>query len=207
MVKKWIIILQVLGILMEVSAKKDLNWLVLESECIIMDTVCKGELREYRIIKEEGSIYSWWIDGILSQETSEMITVQWKDPGIHWLEVQQFTESGCYGEIATSEVYVVDCPPATTQPTAFTPDGDGLNDLFTPLLKQDKGMPVTYELKIFNKRGLILFETTTPGEGWDGRYKGILLQTDSYYYQLKIKYPGSEKSEKRIGIITLINRN
>lgn len=191
---------------MEVSAEKDLNLLVLESESIILDTVCLGELREYRIIKEEGSVYSWWVDDVLNQGTGEMIAVQWKDPGIHRLAVQQFTESGCYGEIAISEVFVVDCPTSETQPTAFTPDGDGLNDLFTPLLKQDIGMPVTYELKIFNKRGLILFETTTPGEGWDGRFNGILLQTDSYFYQLKIKYPGSKKSEKYIGTITLINR-
>jgi len=55
-------------------------------------------------------------------------------------------------------------------PTAFTPNGDGLNDLLHPILF---GITELHYFKIFNRLGRQLFETTLAGAGWDGRLKGI----------------------------------
>jgi gliding motility-associated-like protein len=55
-------------------------------------------------------------------------------------------------------------------PTAFTPNGDGLNDLLRPMLF---GITELHYFKIFNRLGRQLFETTLAGAGWDGRLKGI----------------------------------
>ncbi len=55
-------------------------------------------------------------------------------------------------------------------PTAFTPNGDGINDIF----------PYTgYKVKIFNRLGVLLFEGDS---GWDGRYKGRLVEPGVYFY-------------------------
>jgi gliding motility-associated-like protein len=49
-------------------------------------------------------------------------------------------------------------------PNAFTPNGDGLNDIFQP-----KGFGITkYELNIYDRWGGLLFHTTTFEEGWNG---------------------------------------
>ena len=55
-------------------------------------------------------------------------------------------------------------------PTAFTPDNDGLNDFLHPILF---GVKELHYFRIFNRLGLQLFETTSPGAGWDGKIKGI----------------------------------
>lgn len=55
-------------------------------------------------------------------------------------------------------------------PTAFTPNDDGLNDLLRPVLF---GLKELHYFRIYNRGGQQLFETTSPGAGWDGKMKGI----------------------------------
>lgn len=55
-------------------------------------------------------------------------------------------------------------------PTAFTPNGDGLNDVLRPILF---GIKQLHYFKIFNRQGQELFETSLPHSGWDGTFKGI----------------------------------
>jgi gliding motility-associated-like protein len=74
-------------------------------------------------------------------------------------------------------------------PNAFTPkNGDVLNDIYKPYLAYyDAGMD--YNLKIFNRWGEKVFETTDPAEGWDGTYKGELCQMDVYVYVIEYGCP------------------
>jgi gliding motility-associated-like protein len=55
-------------------------------------------------------------------------------------------------------------------PTAFSPNGDGLNDFLRPILF---GITELHYFKIFNRLGRQLFETSVAGKGWDGSLKGI----------------------------------
>lgn len=54
-------------------------------------------------------------------------------------------------------------------PNAFTPNGDGKNDIFVPLLKSGTRF---YDFKVFNRWGELLFHSTTPKKGWDGTFQG-----------------------------------
>ena len=49
-------------------------------------------------------------------------------------------------------------------PNTFTPNGDGLNDLFNAKWKGLK----TYSMVIYNRWGDVLFKTSDPLEGWNG---------------------------------------
>ena len=73
------------------------------------------------------------------------------------------TDHGCTGLRSLDTVHVVDFP------NAFTPNGDGVNDVFL------KG----YQLIITNRWGQTLYEGR---EGWDGRYKGDKVSPGTYYY-------------------------
>jgi gliding motility-associated-like protein len=67
-------------------------------------------------------------------------------------------------------------------PDAFTPNGDGLNDIFKPStigLKE-------YEFQIFNRWGESIFETSGPNEGWNGTFKGSYSPQGVYVYLLKV---------------------
>lgn len=64
-------------------------------------------------------------------------------------------------------------------PTAFTPNGDGLNDIF----KAGAFCPVpSYHLAVFNRFGQKVFETTNPANGWDGRVNGKRADLGAYTY-------------------------
>lgn len=81
--------------------------------------------------------------------------------------VKAFTPEGCESfDDVTVKIYK---GPDIYLPNAFTPNGDGLNDLF-------KGIPVGIKqlnyLKIFNRWGQLIFSTTNYNKGWDGNWQG-----------------------------------
>lgn len=64
-------------------------------------------------------------------------------------------------------------------PNAFTPNDDGLNDVFKPLFLTVSD----YKMIIFNKYGEKVFESNDINIGWDGVFKGKIIQ-DTYVYKI-----------------------
>jgi len=87
-------------------------------------------------------------------------------PGLYWLEVKD--ANGCPGR-DTINVLPGNCRRGLFMPNAFTPNGDGKNDVFRPSVF---GVATYYELRIFNRYGELVFQTRDPLKGWDGTYKG-----------------------------------
>jgi gliding motility-associated-like protein len=71
-------------------------------------------------------------------------------------------------------------------PNTFTPDGDGLNDIFLPVLTAGY-RPGTYEFAIYNRWGERFFYTEDVDQGWDGTFKGNEVQVGTYTYTIKFK--------------------
>ncbi len=65
-------------------------------------------------------------------------------------------------------------------PNAFTPDGDGLNDVFKPTLF---GVH-EYVFRVFDRWGQLLFETNNPEDGWNGYFKGSICPAEVYIYNI-----------------------
>lgn len=84
-------------------------------------------------------------------------------------------------------------------PNAFTPNGDGTNDVF----KAEVINSIEFRLRIYNRWGELLVESFDPDYGWDGTFKGKLLKTDVFVYDLRIRSINGEFYEKR-GHFTLI---
>jgi gliding motility-associated-like protein len=75
-------------------------------------------------------------------------------------------------------------------PTAFSPNGDGLNDRF----EFDVLGVVSAHVKIYDRWGNLIYENVNQqngignNQGWDGTFKGQPVQLDTYVYMLKLKY-------------------
>lgn len=69
-------------------------------------------------------------------------------------------------------------------PSAFTPNGDGMNDCFG--LKQ-WGETSSFEFSVFNRSGNVVFNTRYPGDCWDGTHKGIKQPAGTYIYMIKAR--------------------
>jgi gliding motility-associated-like protein len=74
--------------------------------------------------------------------------------------------------------------PQVYLPTAFTPNGDRLNEKIKPICV---GISRFDYFRIFNRYGVLLFETNKIGEGWDGYYKGKRQPSGNYISSVKVK--------------------
>lgn len=84
-------------------------------------------------------------------------------------------------------------------PTAFTPNGDGLNDYFGPLGK----VPDGYRLQIFNRNGEVVFRSSSINQRWDGRYNGMLQPASVFVYLVDYK-DLQQKMHQQKGTFVLI---
>ena len=98
--------------------------------------------------------------------------------------VYHVTANNMCGSFASNiQVDYIPCECYPFMPTAFTPDGNGLNDDIGPRMACT---PVEFKYIIVNRRGQIVFETETFGKKWDGRYGGIPSGMDTYFYMIQI---------------------
>lgn len=66
-------------------------------------------------------------------------------------------------------------------PNAFTPDGDGINDYWQPVLYHDHA----YTLSIYNRWGSRIYYTTGLNARWDGTYNGAMVKDDVYIWHVR----------------------
>ena len=87
-------------------------------------------------------------------------------------------------------------------PSAFTPNNDGVNDLFGPKLT---GIILDdFQFTVFNRWGQLIFESTNPNELWDGTYKNVKAKPDTYMWQLNYRSNNALRKGRESGKVTLI---
>jgi gliding motility-associated-like protein len=85
--------------------------------------------------------------------------------------------------VSTDQVFVRVLEKVTI-PNAFSPNGDGINDVWNV-----KNL-ITYpesQTKVFNRYGQLVFEANGYAQPWDGRYEGKPLPGGTYYYVIDLK--------------------
>lgn len=84
-------------------------------------------------------------------------------------------------------------------PTGFTPNGDGIND---EIHLHGRGIDY-FTLKIFDRIGEKVFETSDMEKGWDGKLLGLPMNDGVFVYELNITFCNGETVKKH-GDITLV---
>ncbi|MBK8472749.1 MAG: gliding motility-associated C-terminal domain-containing protein [Sphingobacteriales bacterium] len=85
-------------------------------------------------------------------------------------------------------------------PTAFSPNGDGQNDVFRA---QASGTITDYYLVVYNRWGQMVFETTDLNAGWDGMFNGQQQEMGVYVYYARYTFAGDNEDLLR-GNVTLL---
>jgi gliding motility-associated-like protein len=154
------------------------------------DTViCAGEPWE---IHASLSFKSYvWSTG----ETSASIQVS--NAGLYSLQVVD--GNGCEGADSI-RVDTKKCPFGIYFPNAFTPNKDGLNDIFRPVII---GRPTVYKLSIYNRWGQQIFETTDPAQGWNGIIKSREQESGTYIWTCTYQFNAQERMIKK-GVFLLL---
>ena len=87
-------------------------------------------------------------------------------------------------------------------PNSFTPNADGVNDVFVPITK---GFTTEdYEFSIYDRWGQLIHQTNSPNQGWDGTMAGTLVKSDVYIWRLRVRSNNKNYLQERTGHINCI---
>jgi gliding motility-associated-like protein len=92
--------------------------------------------------------------------------------------VRVMDNNGCFADDDVV-IRIYKTGPEIFVPTAFTPNGDGKNDILKPVTV---GISQLHYFRIYNRWGQLLFSTTTLGKGWDGIYNGVAQPSGAYVF-------------------------
>ncbi|WP_343688994.1 gliding motility-associated C-terminal domain-containing protein [Chitinophaga sp.] len=85
-------------------------------------------------------------------------------------------------------------------PTAFSPNGDGVNDLFRAVVHDQI---TNFSMRVFSRWGQVIFESRQPGIGWDGTVKGVSQDPGGYLYVVTY-VDGRGQEMKQQGTLVLV---
>jgi gliding motility-associated-like protein len=109
------------------------------------------------------------------------------------------TPEGCK-DTDTILIKIFKTDPGFFVPSAFTPDNNGLNDLFKPVAV---GMATFDFFKVYNRWGNEVFSTNIAGKGWDGTFKGQLQEAGLFVWIVQgTDFTGKKHFQK--GTVTLL---
>ncbi|MET0465199.1 MAG: gliding motility-associated C-terminal domain-containing protein [Chitinophagaceae bacterium] len=153
------------------------------------DSICSYETLT---IKPSTSYSSYeWSGG------STLSSISIDKPGTYWLKVVD--AAGCAGT-DTIIVSPKSCMSGFYIPTAFTPNADGLNDLYKPMLF---GLIKKYRFMIYDRWGTVVFQSTDPDKGWDGKTSGTIRGNTVFVWTCTYQLEGANvKTEK--GTVTVV---
>ncbi|MCU0434310.1 MAG: gliding motility-associated C-terminal domain-containing protein [Bacteroidia bacterium] len=135
-----------------------------------------------------GNQYNW-----STGDTTQAITVN--VPGIYIVQVSNGT---C---VATDSVRIDFAANGSVVETlnVFTPNGDGINDVFAFSTAATDG----FELEIFSRWGNSLFRSSNPAQGWDGTFNSSAAEEGVYYWRLRTN-DCFGNPEMQAGFVTLM---
>lgn len=154
-------------------------------------TLCIGDAMELKISGGPAASYLWSTG---STDSSITVTQQ----GTYSVRVS----NACNTLNALKTVMYKDCPPTVFVPNAFTPNGDGLNDIFKASVT---GKAKSFSLAVYDRFGQRIFVSNDPSKGWDGTIRSKKQSTGLYIWMLQYT-DGSDKTHSEKGTLMLIRQ-
>jgi len=142
------------------------------------------------------SLVNWyWAFGDSAVGNSQNITHVYDNQGVLQVFLVVKDINGCL-DSARKDISIILLPDV---PTAFTPNGDGQNDLFLV-----RGGPFkTINIRVYNNWGQLIFETNDQFEGWNGTFNGTEQPLGVFVWVVEVEMFNGEKI-KKTGDVTLL---
>ncbi len=154
------------------------------------------------IDNSQGAIYSQWAFDEMDIILNEELTYTFTDTGHYTIRLIVSDINNCKDTITQ----VVDVTPMNKYflPNAFTPNNDGVNDIF-----KGKGVLInvsSFKMTIWNRSGQNVFETINPNQGWNGRFQNIGKPSQTGVFIVTVSYEDSRGNVYNINTPFLLIR-
>jgi gliding motility-associated-like protein len=152
-------------------------------------TLCIGE--EFILhVKTNANEFAW-------QDGSTALSYVVGDSGIY----QVIAKNGCGSDTASVHIARKTCSCELTLPNAFTPNNDGLNDVFRPLHPCNM---TEYLLRIFDRYGKLVYQTSDFGRGWNGTYNGMPAENGTFVWMATYRNTDTKVLQFRKGFVIVV---
>jgi gliding motility-associated-like protein/uncharacterized repeat protein (TIGR01451 family) len=158
---------------------------------------CEGDYRILKTTIPQGASVQWYKDGVLMDGRTKdtlRITVAGK------YTARLINTSGCTSPFSDCICTEIKCETDIYTPDIFTPNDDDINDVIKPSIP---GIRKFVCFKVYNRWGNLIFYTTDPYKGWDGKYKGSIQPAETYMWIVE-GFDSSGKKIKKSGMLSLM---
>jgi len=159
--------------------------------------ICIGDSVEFKADSGTGLTYKWYPTQYFRNASTASNKAWGKIQASGNVYVTVRDNYGCIGRDSINVTTKPCC--VVSLPSAFTPNGDGLNDVFRPITKGHHQLVI---FRVVNRYGQTVFESNDEKLGWDGKYAGVPQNIDTYFYYLHYICNGKDIEEK--GDVTLV---
>ncbi len=148
-------------------------------------------------IKDLNNYSVYWSFGDGTYSTDLNPEHLYTSPGNYIVSLKVTGKEGCSDSVTYKDIII----PKTiiNVPNAFTPNGDGINDIFKLSIKSVKN----FECIILDKSGKQIYKWTDPDKGWDGKINGNNIADDGIYYYIAKGLNSNNKEFEKTGFFYL----
>jgi gliding motility-associated-like protein len=146
--------------------------------------------------------YSWdFGDGYTSNETNP--EHHYQTGGAFYATQIVTNEFGCKDE--KTQLVNIDNTYYIFIPNSFTPDNDGINDIFKPEMSTKETLS-SYEFIVMNRWGEVVFKTDDPNEGWNGNIRegNYYAHNDCFTWSVKLEFNDKQVNQLHSGNVTVL---
>jgi PKD repeat protein len=139
---------------------------------------------------------------------------KYMEEGVYDITLWAYSENGCSDSYTMSPAVTVEPPGEVRFSTVFTPNKTGpididylptggteIDQFFFPPIREKV---TSYKLQVFNRQGVLIFESRNINKPWNGYYKGTLCPQGVYVWYVEGKYMNGQPF-KKVGDVTLLH--
>lgn len=145
----------------------------------------------------------WFLNGYSLGNGNDM-SITYSQPGDYQIVAVGYNDLGCPGPPVVYNVSVTKCDPLIYWvANSFTPDGNEFNQTWGPVLTSGISLD-RFELKIYNRWGVLIWETYDINSKWDGTFDNRIVPDGTYTWIMKIDMLDDDGRKEITGHVTIL---
>lgn len=168
------------------------------------DTACLSNATQFTSISSGINNLNWFYNDTLFSTSLSTAAYSFSSLGTYTITLIGWNTLAQCSDTAIKTIFVENCPPdsfTVVTPNVFTPNTDGINDTWQPLIYENGYTILDFEVLIFDRWGLKIYESAISNRqyGWDGHTtSGMECTEGTYYYIVNYRAKATNGKEKKI---------